>query len=292
MTSGRPAVSPGSATSRDHLDTVIEKWRGGEALTVKAAISQPEPASAPAAERGLMTCQPSGEDGLPPHLAADAALCGRLVMQGCSGGEWELFVASLYRKATRVTYRWLIEGRMFAECSKIGRIVAPGDIAEWNREDVRSLAHEVVQETFSLFQKQLLDRKYDASRGATLFTYFMNAVARQFPNAFRRTINGRRLWHNRVDLYDDASNYDQPDLDDYHQAHARYAALLFELIAKISSSRQRWAAWLSFVEGQGNEQIARRLDVSPDAARALVNRARITMQSTYLQQRGEKGGRL
>ena len=239
-----------------------------------------------------MTCQPSSEDELPQHLAVDAALCERLVMQSCCGSEWESFVTGLYRKATRVTYRWLVEGRMFAESAKVGRPVAPGDVADWTRDDIRVLAHEVVQETFTLFQKQLLDRKYDASRGATLFTYFMNSVARQFPNVFRRTRNGRSSWSNRVDLYDDACKYDQPDLDDYYGAHARYAQLLFSLIEGISSAQQRRAAWLSFVEGRSNEQIAQQLDVSLNAARALINRARINMQSIYLEQRDEKGGRL
>jgi RNA polymerase sigma factor (sigma-70 family) len=237
-----------------------------------------------------MTSHPRSHDELPPRLAADAALYDRLVRQGCAGSEWELFAGRLYQKATRVTYRWLLEGRIFTESARIGRRVAPGDVLEWNSSDIRELAHDVVQETFTLFQKQLIDGKYDASRGASLFTYFMNAVARQFANVFRRTMNSRRSWNSKVDLRDDVDVYEQLN-PSYQEEYTQYAALLFNLIGEIQSSRQRSAAWLSFIEGQSNEQIARRLDVSSDAARALVNRARSAMQRVYLQQKGKEEGR-
>lgn len=238
MTSSHPGADSAPVTIGDRPNTVVEKWQHNEALTEKPAMSRPEPDGVPATRRGLMTCQSPSDDELPEHLAADAALCDRLILQGCSGSEWELFAAALYRKATRVTYRWLIEGRLFAASAKVGRPVAPGDIAEWDGHDIRALAHEVVQETFTLFQKQLLERKYDASNGATLFTYFMNAVTRQFPNIFRRTNNGRKSWETRVDLHEAPNKYDQPDLDDYHGAYARYTKLLFSLVEGITSAQQ------------------------------------------------------
>lgn len=290
MSKSHSAGSHISTTSRDRLDTAIEKWLHGEAFMADGAISRPEPPGTPTAEPGSMTSHPPNHDQLPPHLAADAALCDRLVRQGCAGSEWELFAGRLYQQATRVTYRWLLEGRIFTESAKVGRRVAPGDVLEWNSNDIRELAHDVVRESFTLFQKQLIDHKYDASRGATLFTYFMNAVARQFANVFRRAMNSRRSWSSRVDLRDDPDVYEQSNTQSYQEEHTRYAALLFNLIDGIRSSQQRAAAWLSFIEGKSNEQIARQLDVSPDAARALVNRARSAMQRTYLQQMGKEEG--
>lgn len=291
MIPDQPRVLPVQVSIPDHADTVIEEWRREEALTSREAIPQSQLASARAARRGPMTPDSFDDGGLPRDLAIDAALCDRLVSQRCSGPEWEVFVSGLYRKATRVAYRWMAEGKIFAESAKQGRTVASGDIAEWERDDLRALAHEVVQEAFTLFRTQLLDRRYDASRGATLFTYFMNAVVRQFPNVFRRTRRSRASWENRVDFYGDPREHDCPDRDDYYSAHARYAALLFSLIRGINAPQQREAAWLSFVEGHSNEQIAQRLSVSPDAARALVNRARTAMQNIYLQHEAEKGGR-
>jgi RNA polymerase sigma factor (sigma-70 family) len=290
VSNGNHTRSQISITKRDRVGTVIRSLLHGEAFVPNKATTRPDLSSASDPERGIMTCQASDDDDLPPHLAADAEMCERLIRQGCSGNDWERFVAVLYRKATRVTYRWLLEGTIFAESAKIGRHVAAGDLSEWNQDDIRALAHEVVQETFTLFQKQLLDRKYDASRGATLFTYFMNAVARQFPNVFRRTVNSRRSWGNRVELHDDSRVYERPDMTGHLETHTRYAALLFSLIDGISSAQQRTAAWLSFAEGLSNEQIARQLDISPDAARALVNRARGSMQRIYLQQQREEEG--
>lgn len=291
MVSEQPIGHRAQLSAGDDPDTAAQEWARSEALMAKTSIPRSYLADASVSRQGSMTLDASSAGGRPHDLAVDAALRDRLVAQGCAGREWETFVAGMYQKATRVAYRWLVEGRIFAAAAKIGRPIAQGDIAEWASDDVRALAHEVVEEAFKLFRTQLLSGGYDASCGATLFTYFMNSVIRQFPNVFRRTSNARRSWTTQVDLHGDPNEYDQPDHDDYYAAHVRYTTLLFSLIRGINAPQQRQAAWLSFAEGLSNEQIARQLEITTDATRALVNRARIAMQTIYLQQQVEEGGR-
>lgn len=273
----------------DDQDTTNEKWQRNEALAAEVAIPQARPAHTSAARRGFMTPEPSSHGGLPRRLAVSAVLCERLVAQGCSGAEWNRFVDTTYKKATKVVYRWLKEGRIFAMAAKIGRPVAPGDVADWSHEDLRELAHEVVQETFDGFRERLLAGHYDATRGATLFTYFMNAVAHQFSNVFRRTVRARKTFQHHVDLYADPYELDQPDLDDYYAAQARFTELLFALLRGIRAPQQRDAAWLYFVEGLSCKQIARQLGVSENAAGGLLTRARTAMKEIYEQQQEAAG---
>jgi RNA polymerase sigma factor (sigma-70 family) len=171
---------------------------------------------------------------------------------------------------------------MFAEAARVGRPVTAEDVCRWGEDALRDLAHEVVQETFDLFRRQLMNRQYDPRRGAALFTYFMNAATRQFPNVYRRRRNARRSFENRVDLRPTSLELDRPDPDDYHASHARFEAMLITLVQGITAPQQRQAAWLYLVHGQSYRHIAEQLRVTPEAARSLVNRARAAMRNVYL----------
>lgn len=222
-------------------------------------------------------------------LAYDTALCGRLRAAGCQGKEWEAFSKVLYKRAVTTTYRWIKTGVIFLHCRKRGRAIAPGDVGEWQEDDLRALAHDTVADNFLLFRnKGILGGEWDARKGASLFTYFMNGVALCFPNVFRRFERARRQ-QRQVDLHDDLDTLDQTDTSDYSTSLNQCLTTLKELLDAIPTVEQRAVAELYLFSGLSAGQIAQRLGITAAAARSSWNRARQAMQRKHV---SVEGGRL
>jgi len=94
---------------------------------------------------------------------------------------------------------WLRHGRIFRECAEIGRGVEPTP-RERTRllespEDREDLATEVVGKAIIRFRDEaLVGGGWQESRGASITTFFMNRVIREFPNQFRAWQKEGRRW--------------------------------------------------------------------------------------------------
>lgn len=246
------------------------------------------PTASTVLERGSMT--PLETPDPSDRLAYDAELCARFRACDCQGKEWDVFVAKIYQRAVKITYRWITQGLIFQICRKLGRSVDSGDIFEWPESDIRALAHDTVAENIKLFTNiGIRGGGWDSQSGAGLFTYFMNGVALTFPNVFRRKRTERSRWQRLVDLRGDPETLDQIEFSGYETSLSYCADLLRMLLDSIRFPRQRQAAEMYFAEGFSYNQIAHRLNITSAAARSLVNRARREMRSSYTNQ---EGGRL
>jgi DNA-directed RNA polymerase specialized sigma24 family protein len=237
--------------------------------------------------RGVVTVDITNAEGGP---APDVDLCARLRASGCQGKEWEVFAAAIYTKAVRTTYRWITEdGFIFQRCHERRRGVASGDLSEWSTADIRALAHETVVASFDLFKRVgILGGGWDPSKGASLFTYFMNGVILCFPNVFRRVNKERTRWQYRVELHNDLKylkGIDELAVNDFDAAPAD---LVSDLLGAIRSPDQRRVAELYFIYSRSTTQIAEQLRKTEASVRSLLNRARHAMRREY--QRGKEEG--
>lgn len=146
--------------------------------------SRPRAASAAGAD-----LQPSEACAVDPRLEerlarleADKELVLRLGLVGFAGREWNAFVTVLAEYGLQVFRSWLRTGKVFIECRHSGprrRFRSQDEITE--------IADEVVAEAIVAFRKDVLvPGTWDATKGASLRTFFIGNCKLQFANVYRR----------------------------------------------------------------------------------------------------------
>ncbi|MFG1913062.1 sigma factor-like helix-turn-helix DNA-binding protein [Kribbella sp. NPDC048928] len=187
------------------------------------------------------------------QLEAEDQLVVRLRMQRFKGEEYDRFEARLVRYALRVLDGWLRHGRIFHSCAAIGRGLSPTD-RERDRlhdspEDREDLATLVVGCAILRFrQDALIEGGWKRSKGASIATYFMNCVIREFPNHFRAWQREEQRWRPPP-----AAVPKEQWLSDPGELAAQRAAVIAALQTLPSSSQAIVA--LHF-DGWSNAQIA------------------------------------
>jgi len=125
------------------------------------------------------------------RLRADDELVNAMRQRGFCGPLYEAFEEELVSYAWAVMDSWLRRGYIFELARRLGRPVPAGEavrtlLAE-NDDEREHLAAGVVGLTVTPFrQRALVDGGWSMTGGASLPTYFMNAVLRSFPNEYRR----------------------------------------------------------------------------------------------------------
>lgn len=129
----------------------------------------------------------------------DAAMVEQLRNAGFEGAEYDWFEEELVRYGWSVVDAWLKYGQIFAECAKINRPVSPTD-RERNqlyhdhaeRED---LAATIVGFSMGSFrEKALVGGGWRPERDASVKTYFVNHLVREFSNYFRAWRRQNKHW--------------------------------------------------------------------------------------------------
>src|SRR3569623_45877 len=113
---------------------------------------------------------------------ADKELVLRLGLVGFAGREWDAFVTVLAQYGLQVFRSWMRTGKVFMECRHSGprrRFRSQDQITE--------IADEVVAEAIVSFRKDVLVAgTWDATKGASLRTFFIGICKLQFANVYRR----------------------------------------------------------------------------------------------------------
>jgi RNA polymerase sigma-70 factor (ECF subfamily) len=131
-------------------------------------------------------------------------------------------------------------------------------------------AEELVQESFLRVYRARERYEPEARFSTWLYRIATNLAL----NELRRP--RRRDPHDSLDAEDTAPlAQSQPAADDI--VHARRLGEGVEAALAALPERQRLALWLSAVEGQSYAEVARALDVSEKAVKALVHRARVSL---------------
>jgi len=136
--------------------------------------------------------QSSGTIGVDPlleerlaRLEADKELVLRLGLQGFAGREWDTFVKVLVEYGFQVFRSWLHTGKVFTECRHSGPRRRFRD-----NDEVDEITGEIVAEAIAAFREDvLIPGAWDASKGASLRTYFIGNCKLRFANIYRRWVS-------------------------------------------------------------------------------------------------------
>ena len=144
-----------------------------------------------------------------------------------------------------------------------------------------TLAEDVVQETFAKALKRVSD--YDGDRGsvqAWLCTLSRNVI-RDHLRAHKRATELAQMW-DRVDetLAQVFEALEQAPLSDEVIARAETRDLVNMTIANLPEHYKR-ALRRKYVEGDSMEALAKSLDVTEEAAKSLLARARRAFRETF-----------
>lgn len=117
------------------------------------------------------------------RLAADLELYNRIKFAQYEGRDYEVFRDALAAYALPVLVGWCRSGRIFVECARKGRRVAPLPIPPETSGDI---AADTIVEALARFREDvLIPHRWDAGRGASLRTYFVGNCVLAFPNIYR-----------------------------------------------------------------------------------------------------------
>lgn len=197
------------------------------------------------------------------RLQADQELVERLRRDGFAGKEYEVFKTTLVGYGYSVMQAWIGNGQIFQLVQELGRPVTCSDeLKQHLRDDVddqRDLAADTVARTLEPFlDRALRHGGWDPAKGANLTTYFVGALKREFPNAFRPWARERNVRIRQVPL--DDIERDLPPHDDPAEQvillEAFRAAMDRAATAKKNPERLRFALAARFLQEATFKEIA------------------------------------
>lgn len=129
----------------------------------------------------------SPEDRRIERLAQDKRLLDALMWQEYSGPDWTAFSQALAEYGYQVIFAWSLSGRIFSECITKGFGVLKAPPRSIDRDDATELACETVAVSLRYFRDRVLvPSVWDATRGASLKTFFIGACVLGFANVYRQ----------------------------------------------------------------------------------------------------------
>lgn len=232
----------------------------------------PQPGATP---NGGDDLQPAEVEGESPReaerfdrLAGDRALLDRLMWAGYAGREWMSFTRALAEYGVAVVAKWIRSGRIFVECAKKARVVRRRRGRDGH--EVSSIAGETVTHALHYFRDHVLvPGRWDASKGASLRTYFIGACVLYFPQAYSRSVGDERLTSDR-----------HVDVDNVDLGHHGITTSNPELRSQVTSYLRRIGepTTVDIVElsaaGYGHDEIGELVGFSGKAIESRLARLR------------------
>lgn len=199
---------------------------------------------------------------------------------GFQGPEQERLETRLLTYCWPMLMGWLITGEIYNRVRDIGRPVSRDPMALQTLQIDPEARADLVQDTMvsalALFREQLKEGKWDAERGS-LVTYFLGAVVRSFPNAYRGWM-ARRRTEARVEPMgvtpEELSPGDVLRSEENMSASVE-AQETAERFFKMLKSPDREVAQMVY-DGFSVVEIAAQFKVTPDAIRRRLRRMKDT----------------
>ncbi len=122
------------------------------------------------------------------RLAADLDLINTLALRGFSGPDYEYFAGELAKYGMAVIGGWLRRRVIFKRVKErgLGGLPTPPAEALDDNEIISELTNETVAKALFHFRRDvLLHGKWDATRGASIRTYFIGQCLLRFANVYR-----------------------------------------------------------------------------------------------------------
>jgi hypothetical protein len=199
----------------------------------------------------------------------------QLQLRSWSDDAWEPVAQALTEYGFGVVKGWMHTGQIYAEVARTGYGALPKCRREWLNDDtIQSLAGHTVAEALNYFKFQvLMKNKWDATRGASLATFFVGQCKFQFANIYK-TWHTDQAAHRKVALYDDPPTALPADGMPGDELMTEAAARV--VLDQLSTPLARQVFWRKFVLGYSFQKIANDLPGIKDAKAAenLVFRER------------------
>jgi DNA-directed RNA polymerase specialized sigma24 family protein len=151
------------------------------------ALAEAEAELAPRGPGGSAIGTPQAEQETPSRHQGDQELLRALRAAGFEGIVWEYFANELAAYAIPVLMSWTRTGKIVKLCAAWGMRIAPP--RNWSHQDRSDVAYEATARAIKKFRGTLRQEKWDPGRGASIKTYFMGAVIKEFPNSYHRWRN-------------------------------------------------------------------------------------------------------
>jgi DNA-directed RNA polymerase specialized sigma24 family protein len=197
------------------------------------------------------------------RLIADEELLLKLQLHGFTGRPWERFAHEMARYGMGVMSSWIRRGRIY------GRVKALTGFGLTRRDGwpdpelCGDIATDTVIVALDYFRERvLLAGRWDASKGASLGTFFIGQCLYRFANVYTKALRAEIKRYKHREIPDD----EMPEewFDPIRGIEATVVAHqdLADALAQVSTERARKALVLKHIGGYSYEEIANKLGMS------------------------------
>jgi hypothetical protein len=221
----------------------------------------------------------SGDEHL-ERLRYDIDTILQLQLRSWSDEAWEPVARALTEYGFGVVKGWMYTRQIFVEVARTGYGALPQCPRDWlDDETIEELAGLTVAEALNYFKFEVLMKgKWDATKGASLATFFVGQCKFKFANVYKVWYHDQADHRQKSMLYDEmpvvVSSGERPGdrLVTETEAHT--------VLKRLSSPLARRVFWNKFVLGHSYEEIAAVVPGIKDAkaAQNLVFRERRRLQ--------------
>jgi hypothetical protein len=180
----------------------------------------------------------------------------QLQLHSWSDEAWEPVAEALAEYGFGVIKGWMHAGQIYTEVARTGYGALPSCPRGWLDDDtIEELTGETVAKALNYFKFSILMKnKWDATKGASLATYFVGQCKFQFANVYTVWRHDRAVHHGLV------SNDDQPTIlpptASSPSDQLMTAAGAQSVLERLSSPVAREVFWKKFVLGDSYQEIA------------------------------------
>jgi len=149
-----------------------------------------------------------------------------------------------------------------------------GELAEWGRESVRTLAEDLVQESLEDIRKNLEGFRGESKFTTWAYRFVINRAASELRRRHYRDLSLDRLSEDRPAIFQ--ALLGELESADPEQSTLRktYLELIFEIVDKELEPRDRTAIMAVFWEGRPMDEVAASLGLNRNALYKLLHDAR------------------
>lgn len=179
----------------------------------------------------------------------------QLQLRSWSDEAWEPVADALAEYGFGVIKGWMHTGQIFNEVAGTGYGAIPRCPPHWFDDDtVTSLVGLTVSEALHYFKFEvLMKNRWDASKGASLATYFVGQCKFKFANVYKG-------WRKKEEEHRQVLHWDAPPIplptNEQPSDPVMTEAAVRAILSRLSSPLAQQVFWKKFVQGYSYEEIA------------------------------------
>lgn len=205
----------------------------------------------------------AGEQENLQRLVADEELLLKLQLHGFTGRPWDRFANEMARYGVGVMSSWIRRGVIYGKVKALTGFGLQRRDGWPDAELCIDIATDTVIVALDYFRERvLLAGRWDASKGASLGTFFIGQCLYRFANTYSKALRAEIKRYEHREIPDD----EMPEewFDPIRGIEATIVANqdLVDALAQVSTERAREALVLKHIGGYSYEEIAERLNMT------------------------------